>query len=305
MWFRNLHLFRLPAPWPLSMLELEAALARKPFVNCASQDRETQGWLAPLEGETGLIHSVQGQWLIALGMESRLLPASVIKQVAQDKAHDIEAEQGHKLGRKQMQALREAVTQELLPRAFTRRQRLLAWIDPVDGWLVIDTPSSAKADAFVEALHESLDSIPLQFVRTTESPSACMTRWLAQGEISPDFTIDQDCELKAREDEKATVRYVRHQLDGQDVRTHLEAGKTVSRLALTFQDRVSFVLTENLTLKRLQFLDVLKEEASKEAGEDARALMDASFALMTGELRALLPALLDTLGGEARPAAGE
>lgn len=295
--FRNLQIYRLPAPWPLELATLADALEKKHFVPCGSQDRDSLGWASPICYET-LVHSVGGQWLIALCQESRLLPASVVKQVADDRAADIEAEQGYKPGRKQMKALREAVAQELLPRAFTRRSKLFAWIDPVNGWLAVDAPSAGRAEPLIETLRDSLGSLPLALVRTQKSPGAAMADWLAAGEANGAFTIDQDCELHAMTGEKSAVRYMRHTLDSDEVRAHLGAGKLPTRLALTFEDRVSFVLTEKLEIKRLQFLDVVKEEAAQSGNEDARAIFDASFALMTGELRRLLPELIAAMGGE-------
>ncbi|MDR1462692.1 MAG: recombination-associated protein RdgC, partial [Azoarcus sp.] len=119
--------------------------------------------------------------------------------------------------------------------------------------------------------------------------------WLA-GEAPANFTIDQDCELRSVSEEKATVRYAHHPLDGGEIKDHLSTGKMPTKLALTFNDRVSFVLTDKLELKRLDFLDVVREEVGSE--DDAEALFDAEFALMTGELARLIPALLEALGGE-------
>ncbi|WP_193583741.1 recombination-associated protein RdgC, partial [Laribacter hongkongensis] len=78
----------------------------------------------------------------------------------------------------------------------------------------------------------------------------------------------------------------------------LDTGKVVTRLGLVWQERIRFVLTEQLELKRLQFLDALEEQASQ-AGDDAPALFDATATLMLGELRQLVADLIAALGGEA------
>ena len=301
MWFKNLQLYRVPVGWDVGADVIEDQLAKKRFVPCGSQDQETRGWVSPMADEF-LLHRVGGQWLIALGMEQKLLPSSVVKQEAEERAEEIAGRQGYKLGRKQMKDLREQVMQELLPRAFSRRRKAFAWIDPAGGWLGIDAPSQTRAEDVLEALRQSLDTLPLGLVRTERSPTGAMADWLAGGEAPAGFSIDQDCELRSVSEDKAAVRYVRHALDGDEVRGHLEGGKLPTRLALTFDDRISFVLTEKLEIKRLDFLDVVKDKLDEHGAEDARALFDAGFALMTGELGVMLPALLDALGGELKAA---
>ena len=256
----------------------------------------THGWSSPTKDDRFVL-AVGGQFLIALAVEQKLLPSSVVNEVAADKAEMIEAQQGYKPGRKQMKEIKEAVLQELLPRAFTRRRKAYAWIDPVGGWLVVDASSPARAEEILEALRDTLDELPVKMVKTQLSPVSVMTSWLAANEATGNFTIDLDCELRAVTDEKAAVRYVRHALDGKDVQDHLAAGKLPTRLAMTFDDRISFILTEKMEIKRLAFLDVIKEEAEKQA--DATDMqMEADFALMSGELSRLIPALIEVLGGE-------
>jgi recombination associated protein RdgC len=295
MWFRNLQLYRLPTNWDMTVERLDEQLGRLRFRPCGSQELASQGWMAR-QPDGPLVHSVGGQWLIALGVEQRLLPSSVVKQVAEDRAEEIEAQQGYKPGRKQMKEIKEAVTQELMPRAFTRRRRIFAWIDAQAGWLVVDASSRSAADSVVEALHKSLDELPLKLLNTRRSAGSAMTEWLVANEAPGAFTIDQDCELRAVTEEKSAVRYVRHALDGKEVREHIEAGKQASRLALTWDERLSIILNEKLELKRLQFLDVVTESASDGLAADEQ--FDSDFALMTAELRNFIPALIEALGGE-------
>ena len=303
MWFKNLQIYRLPAKRDMSVEKLEEQLAKKPFHPCGSQDMESRGWLSPLNNEV-LVHAVGGQWLVALGFEHRLLPSAVVKEVADERAEELAEQQGYKLGRKQMKELREQITQELLPRAFTRRRRLYAWIDPVNGWLVVDAGSQSKAEDMLEQLRHTLDSFPLTLLRTELSPMSAMADWLAGNEAPAGFSIDQDCELRSVSEDKAAVRYVRHTLEGDEVKAHLEAGKLPTRLALTFDERISFVLTEKLEIKRLDFLDVVRDQIDGDK-DDAEALFNAEFALMTGELAHLLPAIVRALGGETGVAQAE
>lgn len=296
MWFKNLQIYRLTAPWTMTSEQLEASLAPQAFAACGNLDMQTQGWLSPRENGM-LVHTVNRQMLLKLGTEKKLLPSTVINQVTKARAAEIEEQQGFKPGRKQMKELKEQVTDELLPRAFSIQRSTFVWIDPVNGWLVVDAASPAKADEVFKLLLKSLESLPFASLRTERSPGSAMTDWLAADEAPAGFTVDQDTELRASGEGKATVRYVRHTLEPEDVRRHIAAGKQCTRLAMTWADRVSFVLTESLAVKRVAPLDVLKENADASTqNEDER--FDTDFALMTGEIAKLIADLVQALGGE-------
>lgn len=295
MWFKNLQIYRLPTPWTVSAEQLEAQLTPQAFVACTSIDLQSQGWVSPRNNGM-LVHSANKQHLLLLGTEKKLLPATVINQVTKMRAAELEEQQGFKPGRKQLKELKEQVTDELLPRAFSVYRSTWVWIDPVNGWLVVDAASAAKSDEVLKLLLKSIDKLALETLHVQQSPVAAMTDWLAADEAPGGFTVDQDTELRASGESKATVRYVRHTLEAEDVRRHIAAGKQCTRLAMTWSDKVSFVLTESLTIKRVAPLDVLKENDATTKNEDER--FDGDFVLMTGELGRLIGDLVQALGGE-------
>jgi len=305
MWFKNLQIYRLPTPWNIELAKFDELLSRAPFNRCPSNEPLSKGWISPRR-DGSLVFSLGGQWLIALAVEQRLLPSSVVNDEVKDRAEAMEAQQGYAPGRKQLKELRERVTEELMPRAFTRRRSTFVWIDPKNGWFCVDASSPGKAEEVIEHLRHCLDEFPLTMLHTQVSPTSAMADWLAGGDAPAGFTIDRDCELKAAGEEKAAVRYVRHPLDGDEIageiKAHLVSGKLPTKLALTWDDRISFVLTEKLEIKRLAFLDLLKEQAEKTA-EHADEQFDADFALMTGEFARFLPHVVEALGGEVVEAA--
>lgn len=297
MWFKNLQIYRLPAPWAVTADQLEAALAPHAFAGGSSLEMQTQGWASPRDNGM-LIHTVNRQMLLQLATEKKLLPSTVINQVTKARAAEIEEQQGFAPGRKQMKELKENVTDELLPRAFSIRRDTRIWIDPVNGWLVVDAASPSKADEVLKLLLKSIDKLPLETLHVARSPVAAMTDWLASDEAPGGFTVDQDTELRATGESKATVRYVRHTIEADDVRRHIASGKQCTRLAMTWADKISFVLTESLAVKRVAPLDVLKENDATTKNDDER--FDGDFMLMTGELAKMLADLVEALGGEQR-----
>ncbi len=296
MWFKNIFIYRLPADCAITAAALQEKLAQKPLQPCSGLDKQSRGWVS-CRGDDRLVHAANGQILFALGVEQKLLPATIITRFAKERVADIEAQQGYKVGRKELKDLKEAITEELLPRAFAIQRTTYAWLDPVNGYLIIDAASIVKAEELLEFLNKTLDDLPVKPLHTELSPVAAMTDWLA-GETAPaGFTIDRELELRATGESKATVRYANHALEGEEILAHIAAGKRATRLGLTWNDRISFVLTEQLQIKRLEFLDIIKEESTTLA-DTADEMFDLDFTLMTGELARMLADLTCALGGE-------
>jgi len=296
MLLKNLVLYRLPAQWAVDAEQLERKLASQSLQPCGGFQMESRGWTCPHE-EGLFLYQQQRQWLLALGEEQKLLPSTIIRQEAQDRAAVIERQQGHPVGRKQMRDLRDQVTNELLPRALSRRRVIHSWVDAANGWLSINAAGDAKSEQFMESLRRADDDMQALRLETQRSPAAAMSEWLVQGEVPGAFTIDQDLELRAADASKATVRYTRHPLEGKEIRDHISGGKTVVRLGLTWNDRISFVLTEQLQIKRITFLHIIKQESAAEV-EDEKEQFEIDFALMTGELSLLFADIVKVLGGE-------
>ena len=296
MFFKNLQIYRLPAPWAMTAAALEQALAPQQFTPTTSMDLVRQGWAEPRGAGAPLVHAVGGQFLLQLKTEKKLLPSTVVNQVAAARALEMEEAQGFAPGKKAMKELKERVTDELLPRAFAILSTTAVWIDSVNGWLVVDAASPSKADEVVKLLLKSVDKLPLESLRVHRSPVGAMTEWLQADESPSGFTVDQDAIMRATGESKAQVAYKRHTLEADDIRRHIAAGKQCTRLAMTWSDKISFVLDESLAIKSVKALDILRECAIGEAADER---FDSDFTLMTGELAKMLADLVEALGGEA------
>jgi recombination associated protein RdgC len=296
MWFKNLKIYRLAPKTRLTAATVESALESLAFRSGGSQDSQVSGWVSPRD-DGALVYEMNGQMLLRLRTEKKLLPTTVINQASRARASEIEEQQGYKPGRKQMKEIKEQMTMELLPRAFVIAHDTWLWIDTVNGWVAIDAASTARSDEVLGLLAKTLTPFPIVPLHVEMSPAAAMTIWLSEDEPPAGFTIDQDTELRSTGESRATVRYVRQSVEIDEVRRHVQAGKQCTRLALTWNDRVSFVLTDALDVKRVAPLDVLKDNQDAQAANEAEQF-DADTALMTGELARLLADLVEALGGE-------
>ena len=296
--FNNLILYRIATGWKPDLSALESALAATPFVACGATQEQSGGWTAPRRQEHGLlVESVGGQWVLTWQTEKRVLPAAVLARRVEEKVQQISAESGRTPGRRERRDLKDEARLDLLPQAFTQRSSSDVWIDPEAGWLAIGSSNQTRADAITTALVEALSGFSVHLVDTQTSPQTAMSAWLLEQQAPAGFTIDNECELKSGDAEKAVVRYARHPLDIAEVPEHVRAGKLPTRLAMTWQGRVSFVLTEGLQLRRIALLETEQQERQR-SGDD----FDADVALVTGELKGLLPELLAALGGETASA---
>ena len=293
--FKNLMVYRIDAGWQPSFAQMQDSLEAERFVPCGASQEKAIGWVEPRgEAHAPLVEVVAGQLILKLKIETKSVPSSVVNRKAKERSSQIEATTGRKPGKKEMREIKDDVKLSLMPMAFTKEASIWVWIDPEAQFLMLDVGSQAKADEVVTLLAKSFAGLGMKLLNTQMSPQAAMSSWLLEQEPPACLTVDRECELKAADESKAVVRYVRHALDTEEVKQHIAAGKLPTRLALTWDSRVSFVLTEALQLKKLTFLDSVFEGTSSEKDEG----FDADVAIATGELRKLLPDLLEALGGE-------
>ncbi len=305
--FKSASFFRIADDFVLPPLDaLEDALQAARFLPCGATQAESSGWVAPRGNKsTALVESINRQLIVRLCTERRPVPASAIKVAVEERIEKYKQETGReRVGAKIKKEFKEEALVDLMPRAFTKQSSTTLWLDPVNKFLVVDSGSLTGADKVVSYLVEAVSGIPgvpglkAQPVQTTLSASASMAHWLSSREAPVGFTVDRDCELKMPDDEKSAVRYSRHTLEIDEVAEHIAAGKVPTQLAMTWNDRVSFVLTDAGQIKKLKLLDVVLEGlGDKDKGKDDDGF-DTDAAILTGELSAMIPDVLEALGGE-------
>lgn len=293
--FKNALVYRIDQWEPPTQAEIAQRLEGSRFAECAPSQPEAAGWVEPRGEKHGaLLESVGGQLILKLCSESKPVPSGVVKQQLEARLDQIEADTGRRPKGKAKRELKEQIVHALLPRAFPKRSSTLVWIDLAAKRVLIGVTSAKKADAVVTRLVELFGGLRLAPLQTALSPATAMSAWLADKEPPRGFSIDRECELKQPDSEKAAVRYARHTLEIDEVGEHIRQGKLPTQLALTWNSRVSFVLTDALVLKKIKLLDVVLEGSGQ---GDADGGFDADVAITTGELRGLLPDLIDALGG--------
>lgn len=299
MWFKNLSIFRLTEAFTLSSEELEQKLADLAFRPCGPHQESSYGWTSPI-GKNGqqLVHSSNGFMMLCGKKEERVLPASVLNEMVQEKIQDTEEKQGRKLGKKERTTIKDELIFELLPKAFTFSRKTYAYIDQQGGWIIVDAASTKNAEDLLSLLRKSLGSLPAVPINTLNKPTAIMTEWLSTQQTPDDLTIEDECELRSPEEAGGIIRCKRHDLALPEIKNHLDTGKEVIKLAVNWADRLSFIVDEHLAVKRLRFLDLIQDQVTDIQADNDAERFDADFSIMSLELSNFLPRLVELFGGE-------
>lgn len=299
MWFKNLQVFRFTKPFELDAQTLDEQLAEHAFVPCNSQDLSRYGWVPPL-GAAGsaYVHAANGYLMICAKKQDKVLPAAVINEQLAEKVLDIQQSEARSVGRKERQTLKEQLTFEMLPRAFTRSSLQYAYIAPREGMIVINASSANRAQELLNYLRDSIDSVPVIPLAANSTPSQIMTHWLEGGSVPNGFELGHECELRDPSDEGGVIRCKHQVLNSPEIINHIKNGMYVNKLGLHSAAGIDFVVDSDLAIKRLAFDDVIQEKANVADSYDAAQQFDSDFAIMTLELSALIKSLLKAFGGE-------
>ncbi|GAV20283.1 recombination associated protein RdgC [Mariprofundus micogutta] len=293
MWFKNIHFYKFEDEFKLDAQKLHVVLATRKSRACGQMEMAAQGWTEPL-GHNGqmLVHQTDGNLMLCLRREDKVLPASLVKEQVELQVMQIEQEAGRLVGRKERSDIKDSVLQELMPRALVKTSLTYAAILPKQGWFIVNAASAKKAEELIEYLRKTLGTFNVVLPSTDDSLEAAMTEWLVNDHSLPSaFTLEDACEMRSSNENQGVIRCAHVEIASDDVRAHVRNGYRVKKLAMNWQERLSFVLNEDLSIKRMRFDSAILDEAG-EAGDDEVTRFDADFAIMAAELAEFIPQLL-------------
>jgi recombination associated protein RdgC len=290
MFFRNLTLFRFPPS--LDLTDLDVHLSECALKPVGPLELASRGFVSPFGRDApALSHRIDDAIWLTVGSEDKLLPGAVVNDLLGKKLAELEQREGRRPGGRTRKRLKEDLVHELLPRAFVRPGRTDAILDLQHGLCVVDTSSRKQAENVAAEIRRALGSFPALPLNAEVAPRAVLTGWIAGEPLPAGLSLGEECELKDAADQGAVVKCQRQELTGAEIAKHLESGKQVTRLALVLDDHVSFVLGEDLVVRKFKLLDGAVDQLESTERDDIRAELDARFALMSGELRRLFAVL--------------
>ena len=299
MWFKNLQLYRFTQPIELTTESLSEQLVAHSFKPCGSQELSRAGWVSPLGRHSEeLVHASNGYFMVCSKRQDKILPSSVVNDFLEEQVQEIESTESRKVSRKERSSIKEEVIFSLMPKAFARSSLQFAYISLRDNLLVINASSEKRAEELIQNLREALGSLSLIPLVAKNLPIDLMTQWVNSGELTDNFVLGEECELRDNADVSGVVRCKNQNLSSDEILNHLKTGMHVSKLALTWHERVEFLLDEKMAVKRLRFSDLIQEKAAEAEVDDVAGQFDVDFSIMTLELSQFVQALMSALGGE-------
>jgi recombination associated protein RdgC len=253
------------------------------------------GFIKPNPERDSYTHDTGEETILMVAIETKSVPASVVRAEVDKRCKDAENVTGRKPGKKERRELSEEVKRDLLTHAFPKRIHVPVWLSGGDtGYLHIGSTSDKVTDIIVTLLLKVFNGLVVTHLNTNMNPAARMGHMLLGLD---DENIEAGCHvvLKLTDETKQSVRYDNmNVVDVQEVEDHLRRGFVPTQMSMN-TERVSFMLTDSLKLKKIEFLgDVMTQSY------DLADRFDADVLLATSELKVLRSHLIAALGGEVQ-----
>lgn len=289
MFFRQLSVYRLETECP-DFSALNSALSERPFTPTRAQQAESVGWQTAI-GEQ-YVHDTDGAARIVLQREERSVPASVVRDEADQRLLARAGATGEPTKAEKI-AMREAVLLELLPQAFPKQTDTQAIIDARNQHVWFDTLSATKIERTSNQLREQIGQWRMVPFFGAEDISAHLAAWLLSAPPTG-FGIGEGAKLvDLREGGSVTVSKLA--LPDPHVIAHLHEGMKVDQLELIWHEQIRFTLRADGGLAKIKPTELLDTNDSGEMIDDAEQQLDADQRLMVDTLRQLILDLANVL----------
>lgn len=291
MFFRNLVMFRFPTNIDFSnVAELLQHATLKPI---GPLEMNSRGFISPFGREEEVqLHLAIGNWLwLTVGGQDKILPGAAVNDAMAQKLAEIERSEGRRPGGRERKRIKDDLLHEMLPKAFVKSSRHDVFLDLDRGVAFVDTSSRKEGEFVVSDIRGLLGRFPALALNAEVAPRSILTGWVAGEPLPAGLSLGEECQLEDPVTGGALVRCQNQELLSDEISRHLDAGKQVTRLALVLEDNVSLVLSDDLVVRKLRFLDGALDKLEDADDDSRRAELDARFVLQTGELGRLFDVL--------------
>ena len=305
MWFKNIQLFHIEDDLNYSASEFNEALLQQKLAPCGQLERFHLGWCNPFgdNDEDFFVHVYKDCYLFALGKSERLLPQSVVRDTLVERIKEIKQKEDREVFSREKANLRDEITFELLPKAFVKHSKTYAYIDRKNKWLIVDSSSHKKAEELTSFLRDTLGSLKLRTIELPDNTHSIMSNWVLDHRCPTPFTIEDCCELIDVKSGVGSIKCTQQDLSSTEISNHIRAGKQVVSLTMSWADKLYFMLSDDLSVKRIKPLDIIEQRIKDELIETDFEKHAADFAMMSSEFAAMLQQVFSLFATEEQPLA--
>lgn len=304
MFFKNIFVFAFTRPFTTTNEELRTLLHEQAFTPLGSTELRHFGWTNSLGKGSNLTTESNGNILICARSEEKILPSAVVKDAVDERIEALENEQGRGATKKEKEQFKEDVVFELLPRAFNKVTDTHAYINVENNTIVVNTSNRGKAESLLALLRKTLGTLPVTSLSPDSAADEVMTEWLTANSnytfVKRGWSLGQEAHFNSIGDQSASAIVKNQDLNGDEVKAHLDADQFVTKIALEYDESMSFMLNDDLSIKRIKFFDVIAEQNDDIDCDDLNAKITADFTLMAGELNRMITDLHAEFGDSAK-----
>ena len=301
MIFKNAHVFTFTKSFTLTAVELNEFVSTLKFVSPMSTELSRYGFVSPCSGAcSSLVYEANGNLLLCVRKEEKILPASYVKDLVDERVEELEQTELF-VSKKQRAEIKDDIELELLPRAFTRKTDVYAYINAENNTIVIDTASRSKAEDVLSLLRKAIGTLPVKGVELDCDASEVMTNWVInlfkttfKWYLSNNFSFGLEAHFAGLGDDSATAVVRNQEVHSAEVKAHLDAGQYITKLGLEYGETASFMLHDDLSIKRIKFDGIFEESYNDDVEK-----FDGEFILMAGELNNMIADLYNEFGVSA------
>lgn len=262
---------------------LRGHLADEPFSEPLSAQAISAGF-APREDFGDLVDQFAGGLAFTVRIDQKLVPGSVLKAETQKLAQKVEADTGHKVGKKERAELKEQALYTLLEHAFVRTTLVTCYHHTATNMLIIPTNNKTVAQRIVTLLVNAVGSVKTTTINVADVKGGLTTRlkkWL-EGDLDAFAGMDPTSEVQLEQDDrKVSVRMTDLDSAHAALTEAMASSFTVKALGLRFMAGTEMRLTDSFQLRGISFanavvedddMDVFASEAAIEVSELVEAI---------------------------------
>jgi recombination associated protein RdgC len=241
----------------------------------------------PLGDENSpLVYAASGYLLFCLQIQEKVLPAGVLREEHMANVKEMEKKLGYRMARGERLKLKEEIIYSLLNKAFSQSKKVYAYIDTKTQQLIV----GATSNKTLTQINSLLDKAFYDFAPAEEeiiAPASIFTTWLSEKNYPAAYAILDKCAFEDASS-KAKVSFSHKDLCSDSVDCILREGARVTKLSLSWNEKVAFTLDKNFMFTSIKFLDEIKDLAADNLCETAEDRFATDFFIMAETLRDFL-----------------